>query len=92
MGRTLLAKQDVKGARQAFELAASKGYRAAAIDLANLLQDQSAGMFDPARAVTLLERAWNDKVPIAAYELGRIFERGLPSRRLHIMHHLCAAA
>jgi hypothetical protein len=60
MGRTLLAKQDVKGARQAFELAASKGYRAAAIDLANLLQDQSAGMLDPARAVSLLERAWND--------------------------------
>jgi WD40 repeat protein len=78
MGRTLLAKQDVKGARQAFELAASKGYRAAAIDLANLLQDQSAGMLDPARAVTLLARAWNDKVPIAAYELGRIYEIGLP--------------
>jgi len=50
----------------------------AAIDLANLLQDQSAGMLDPARAVTLLERAWNDKVPIAAYELGQVYEIGLP--------------
>jgi TPR repeat protein len=78
MGRALLAKHDVKGAIQEFELATSKGYRAAAIDLAILLQDQSAGMLDPARAVILLERAWKDQVPIAAYELGRVYEFGLP--------------
>jgi TPR repeat protein len=78
MGRALLAKHDVKGARQEFELATSKGYRAAAIDLAAVLQDQSAGMLDPARSVTLLERAWNEKVPIAAYKLGHMYEIGLP--------------
>jgi TPR repeat protein len=78
MGRALLAKHDINAARQEFELATSRGYRAAAIDLANLLQDRSAGMLDPARAVSLLERAWNDKVPLAAYELGRVYEVGLP--------------
>ena len=78
MGRALLAKHDVKGARQEFELATSRGYRAAAIDLAAVLQDRSAGMLDPARSVTLLERAWNDKVPIAAYELGHVYEIGSP--------------
>jgi hypothetical protein len=78
MGRALLAKHDVKGARQEFELATSRGYRAAAIDLAAVLQDQSARMLDRARSVTLLERAWNDKVPIAAYELGHVYEIGLP--------------
>jgi WD40 repeat protein len=67
MGRALLAKHDAKGARQEFELAISKGYRAAAIDLASL---------DPARAVTLLEGAWKTRVPIAAYELGRVYEIG----------------
>ena len=78
MGRALLAKHDVKGAKQEFELATSRGYRAAAIDLAAVLQDRSAGMLDPARSVALLERAWNDKVPIAAYELGHVYEIGSP--------------
>jgi TPR repeat protein len=76
MGRALLAKHDVKGARREFELAKSRGYRAAAIDLAAMLQDQSGGMLDPERSVTLLERAWNDQVPIAAYELGHMYEIG----------------
>ena len=78
MGRALLAKHDVKRARQEFELATSRGYRAAAIDLAAMLQDQSAGKLDLARSVSLLERAWNDKVPIAAYELGHVYEIGSP--------------
>jgi WD40 repeat protein/TPR repeat protein len=79
MGRALLAKHDVKGAIQELEIATAKGYRAAAIDLAITLQDQSSGMLDPARVVTLLERAWKDQVPIAAYELGRVYENGLPT-------------
>jgi WD40 repeat protein len=78
MGRALLAKQNVKDARQEFERAASRGYRAAAIDLAAVLQDQAAGMLDTARSVTLLERAWNNKVPMAAYALGHAYEIGLP--------------
>jgi TPR repeat protein len=79
MGRASLAKHDVKNAEREFELADSKGYRAAAIDLAAILQDQGGGMFDPARAATLLEKAWRDNIPIAAYQLGHIYEIGLPT-------------
>jgi TPR repeat protein len=78
MGRALLAKSDVKGARQQFERAVSKGYRAARVDLANLSFDSSAGMPDPNRAVSLYEQAWHDRVPIAAFELGHLYEVGVP--------------
>jgi WD40 repeat protein len=70
LGRALLANNDSKGAKQEFELAASRGYRAAGIDLANI---------DPAHAIALNERAWKDGVAIAAYELGRRYETGLPT-------------
>ena len=43
-GRALLAKHDVTGAKRQFELAVSAGYRAARVDLANLLIDASAGI------------------------------------------------
>ncbi len=56
-GRTLLAKSDVKGARLQFDLAVSKGYRAARIDLANLTMDASAG-----RAASLYQDAWQEKI------------------------------
>jgi WD40 repeat protein/energy-coupling factor transporter ATP-binding protein EcfA2 len=78
MGRALLAKHDIAGARREFELANSKGYRAAPIDLANLLTKTSTGMLDSERAVSLYEQAWQDKVPIAAFELGRLYEYGVP--------------
>jgi WD domain, G-beta repeat len=77
-GRALLAKSDVKGARQQFERAVSKGYHAASVDLANLLLDSSAGMLDPNRAVLLYEQAWHDRIPIAAFELGHLYEVGVP--------------
>jgi TPR repeat protein len=77
MGRALLAKHDVKGAQREFELAVSKGYRAARLDLADLLVNTSAGMLDPARAVSLYEKAWRDGVPIAAFELGHLYENRL---------------
>jgi TPR repeat protein len=67
----------VKGARQQFELAVSEGYRAARIDLANLLLTASVGMRDPERAVQLYEKAWQDGVPIAAFELGHLYEVGV---------------
>jgi WD40 repeat protein len=75
--RALLANSDVKGARQQFELAVSQGYRAAQVDLANLLVDASAGMLDPARALALDQKAWQDGVPIAAYRLGQWYEAGV---------------
>ncbi len=75
--RALLAKSDVKGARQQFELAVSAGYRAAQVDLANLLIDASAGMLDPERAAALDQKAWRDGVPIAAFVLGHLYEVGV---------------
>jgi TPR repeat protein len=72
--RALLANSDVNGARQQLELAVSAGYRAAQIDLANLLVDASARILDPARAVALDQKAWQDGVPIAGYSLGKLYE------------------
>jgi len=77
-GRALWAKHDVLGARRQFELAVSKGYPAARIDLGNLLLDGTAGMVDPQRAVSLYEKAWRDGVPIAAFALGHLYETGVP--------------
>jgi len=78
LGRALLAKDDRKGARREFELAVSGGYRAAQVDLADLLTDASAGPSDHARAVSLYEKAWQEGVPVAAFELGQLYERGVP--------------
>ena len=77
MGRALLAKGDVKGAKRQFELAVSKSYRAAGIDLADLLVSAAASVPDPARAVNLYEMAWRDGVRIAAFELGQQYEYGV---------------
>ena len=77
-GRALLARHDLPGARRQFERAASEGYRAAGIDLGNLLTDGTAGMLDPRRAVSLYEKAWRDGVPIAAFALGHLYEIGAP--------------
>jgi WD40 repeat protein/serine/threonine protein kinase len=74
MGRALLAKRDVEGARRQFERAIEQGYRAAGVDLANLLVNIGDGMLDPHRAIALFEGAWKKGVPIAAYELGNLYE------------------
>jgi len=81
MGRTLAAKGDVGGARQEFETALAKGYRAAAVDLADLLMPASAGVLDPRRAVSLYEQAWQDGVTIAAFRLGHLYEYGSQARQ-----------
>jgi WD40 repeat protein len=75
--RALLARSDMQDARQQLELAVSEGYRAARIDLANLLMESSTGRADPSRIVSLYERAWEDGVPIAGFELGHIYEVGI---------------
>ena len=77
MGRALLAKHDVRGARRQFEFAVSEGYRAARLDLADLLMSNSAGMLDPERAVSLYEKAWHDGMRVAAFDLGRLYEKGV---------------
>jgi TPR repeat protein len=61
-------------------LAISEGYRSARVDLGNLLLQPSAGMLDPERAVSLFEEAWNEGVPVAAFELGRLYEYGVRGR------------
>jgi serine/threonine protein kinase/TPR repeat protein len=76
-GRALLAGQDAQGAKRQFELAVSKGYRVARVDLANLLVDSSAGMLDPNRAALLYEQAWQGGVPVAAFALGQLYENGV---------------
>jgi hypothetical protein len=80
MGRTLVAKGDATGAQRQFETAVVKGYRAARIDLADLLMDGPAGKLDSGRAVSLYEQAWQDGVPIAAFRLGHLYEYGVQSR------------
>ena len=79
MGRTLVAKGDATGARRQFEIAMSRGYRAARIDLADLLLDASAGKPDPGRAASIYEQAWDSGMPIAAFKLGHLLENGVPS-------------
>ncbi len=80
LGRALLAGGDVKGARQQFERAISKGNRAARIDLGDLFADASSGMRNPDKADLLYLQAWKDGVPIAAFELGRLAEQQKPTK------------
>jgi eukaryotic-like serine/threonine-protein kinase len=75
LGRVFLAKGDAKSARQQFEIAISSGYRAARVDLADLLLNESSGTPDAGRAVSLYEQAWQAGVPIAAFKLGHFFEQ-----------------
>jgi TPR repeat protein len=77
-GRALLAKHDLTGARRQFEVAVSKGYPAARIDLGDLLLDGTARVVDQQRAVSLYEKAWGDGLPIAAFALGHLYEAGVP--------------
>jgi WD40 repeat protein len=76
MGRALAVKGDASGARRQFDLAMSGGYRAAQIDLADLLVNPAVRGFDLARARSLYERAWQQGVPIAAFRLGTLYEYG----------------
>jgi len=67
---------NVTDAKREFEFAVSKGYRAARIDLAQLLVNAPTDKLDIERATTLYEQAWKDGVPIAAFELGHLYELG----------------
>jgi WD40 repeat protein/serine/threonine protein kinase len=77
-GRVLLAKRDIKGATEQFELAVKEGYRAARVDLAAVLVEKApADVQSSARAISLLESAWDTRVPVAAFVLGRLYEQGV---------------
>ena len=75
--RAETANGDLRAAKQTLEKAVGAGYGSAGIDLGGLLLEPSAGMLDPGRAVALYEQAWQEGVPIAAFELGRFYEYGL---------------
>jgi WD40 repeat protein/TPR repeat protein len=76
-GRTLLANGNFPDARRAFEDALARGYRAARVDLGRLLSQPSAGLLDPAKAISLFEQAWSDRQTIGAFELGNLYEHGV---------------
>jgi len=80
MGRVLAAKGDANNARLQFEAAVARGYRAAEVDLADLLGPRSAARPDSVRALRLYKKAWNDGVIIAAFKLGHFYEYGSQSR------------
>jgi TPR repeat protein len=79
MGRALLAKGDAIGAQRQFEIAMTKGYRAARVDFADSLVGASAAKRDPRRAMSIYQQAWAGGVPIAAFKLGHLFEHGAQS-------------
>lgn len=74
-GRALIASGQTSAARQDFERAIAAGHGAARIDLANLLTRPSPD-FDVQGAIALYEQAWRDGVPIAAFQLGDLYEHG----------------
>jgi TPR repeat protein len=73
----LAATGDSAAARRDFEESLAHGYRAARIDLGQLLADPSAGMLTLPRAISLYEQAWHDGVIVAAFELGKLYEHGV---------------
>lgn len=89
-GRALMATGDFSGARHAFERAIDGRYRAARVDLAVLLlQGETA---DPARAITLLEKAWADGVSYAAFRLGQVYEDRADAARAWVWYERGAEA
>lgn len=76
-GRVLVALGKLAEASEDFELALRRGYRSAAVDLGMLLSQADSGMMDERKAVSLYRQAWDEGVTVAAYELGRLYERGL---------------
>jgi TPR repeat protein len=65
-------------ARTELERAVSSGYRAARIDLADLLLEDPVDARDRERAIALYEQAWGSGVTIAAFRLGNLYELGEP--------------
>jgi TPR repeat protein len=76
-GRARWASGDGHSARQDFETALHRGYRAAAVDLARLLLQGPRASSDLGQAVSLLQQAWQDGVSIAAFDLGKLYEQGV---------------
>jgi WD40 repeat protein/serine/threonine protein kinase len=76
-GRARLESGSVGAARLDFGTALAGGYRAAGVALGRIVLQAAARRPDVLRAVALFEQAWREGVPIAAYELGMLYERGV---------------
>lgn len=74
-GRALMAAGNYERARGDLEHALGIHYRAAYIDLAALAVMPEAGPVDRRRAIALYQHAWKEGVPVAAFELGRLYEQ-----------------
>jgi WD40 repeat protein len=74
LGRTQMAKGEFSAARKNFEQAVAEGYRAARVDLGLLLTLPAGGMLDLPRAIGLYQDAWDERVTIAAFNLGNMYE------------------
>ena len=72
------AQGNAGAARRQFETAVARGYRAARVDLADLLLTASTNSGDPVRAASLYAKAWQDGVAIAAFRLGHLYEHWPP--------------
>jgi Tol biopolymer transport system component len=77
-GRALMASGKFAEAERDFVMALADGYRAAAIDLGMLLSQSSGKRLNLPKAISLYEHAWNAGVSIAAFELGYLYENGVP--------------
>ena len=77
LGRAQIANRNFTQARGSLERALAAGYQGARIDLGMLLSNPSAGMLDISQAISLYEQGWNNGQPIAAFELGRLYEHGV---------------
>jgi WD40 repeat protein/tRNA A-37 threonylcarbamoyl transferase component Bud32/TPR repeat protein len=76
-GRVLVTAGRFRDAQRAFEQALSASYGSARIDLARLLLLPAAGIFDPRRALELYQEAWKDGIAISAFDMGRLYEKGI---------------
>jgi TPR repeat protein len=77
LGRALMAGGKFPTAARDLDQALTRGYRAAAVDLAMLLSQKPGGMQDVSRALSLYERAYSSGIAIAAFHLGALYEHGV---------------
>jgi WD40 repeat protein len=80
-GRIAVAKADWIGARRYFEAALAHHYRAAGIDLADLMANAKVNMHDSDHAKQLYNQAWSRGLPFAGFRLGQLLEAENASSR-----------
>jgi WD40 repeat protein/serine/threonine protein kinase/TPR repeat protein len=79
-GRVLAASGRFPLAREALQQSLAQHYRAAGVDLADLLSRPDAGLVDVPRAASLYEQAFKAGVTIAGFKLGELHELGVKAQ------------